>query len=101
MSVFARFPREPMNDRNNPPEWTRFVWSINDVRPGTFGVPTHEDDTPRAGYLTERYPDARIIWGPADEGIRVCADTAEVAAAFVIAARTLGIHLNLSGTLAA
>lgn len=93
MPVQVRFPRQPLAGRDNPPEWLAFVWAVNEVLPETFGEPAHQQDTPFPGYLTERYENARIIWAPGDEGIRVVADTTAVAEAFATAGQALGIHV--------
>lgn len=93
MTTMARFPRQPMNDRAQPPQWLAFVWEVNALRPGTFREPENQRDTPWRGYDTEKYPTARVIWGPGDEGIRIVADDDETAAAFREAAGQLGVHI--------
>lgn len=91
--MFARFaPGEEF--RPGFPMYIRFVREVNGVRPDTFGAPKTEEDSPRKGYTTEQYPNARIIHGPEnDPGVRVIADTVETAVAFQAAAAALGIHL--------
>jgi hypothetical protein len=82
-----------MTSKAKPPEWLAFIWAVNDVRPDTFGLPENRADTPHAGYETEKYSQARVIHGPGDEGIRIVADTPEVAEVFCAVAASMGIHL--------
>ena len=92
--TFVRFaPGERRADSPHP-LWLRFVWAVNEARPGTFGAPEHEPDRPRAGYVTERYPTARVIHGPGEDGVRVVADDEDTLAAFRVAAGQLGLHLT-------
>ncbi len=94
--MMARFaPKEQHAGTSRPgPAFLVFVWEVNDIRPDTFGRPDIQPDTPHPGYETERYPTARVIHGPGDEGIRVVADTPEAAEAFTEAATRLGITLT-------
>lgn len=95
MLASARFPRENLGTRENPAEWLKFVWAVNEALPGTFGKPENVSNSPFPGYETERYAHARIIHGPGDEGIRVVAESPDVARAFAAAASALDIHIQM------
>lgn len=94
--TFARFARTEQVTvaGRTMPAYVQFIREINGARPDTFGAPTHEHDKPYPGYETERYPGARVIHGPGDEGVRVVADSPEAVAAFRTVAAELGIHLS-------
>jgi hypothetical protein len=91
--MFARFPRGGFDKHGNVPEWITFIREVNGVLPDTFGAPETLRDTPHVGYDTEKYPNARVIHGPGDEGVRIVADSPEVAGAFRAVAVKLDIHL--------
>lgn len=90
--TFARFAPQETDGAGNP-AYVLFIREVNGVRPGTFGAPEHLHDQPYQGYETEKYPQARVVHGPGDEGVRVVADSPEVAGAFREAARRLNIHI--------
>lgn len=92
----ARFaPRETAElDSRTMPAYIAFIRLVNSVAAGTFGIPETQKDTPAPGYHTEKYPTARVIHAPGDQGIRIVADTDEAAAAFREAARQLNIHIS-------
>ncbi len=96
--TMARFARgETMTHAGTgrtAPAYYVFIWEVNEALADTFSNPETEEDVPGPGYTTERYPTARVIHGPGDEGIRVIADTDEAAAAFRTAATRLGIHIT-------
>lgn len=91
MVRFARGEKLKPTDRGSA--FLEFIWAVNDVRPDTFGAPESRPDTPAPGYDTEQYPHAAVIHGPGDEGIRIVAQSDDVAAAFRVAAARLGIHI--------
>lgn len=92
--TMVRFARSEMT--GNMPSWIHFVREVNGVRPDTFGAPEHDEDTPASGYLTERYPHARVIHAPegSDEGVRIVAESDEVAAAFREVAAAMKIQIS-------
>lgn len=92
--TMARFPRGQYATGGGVPEWITFIREVNGVRPGAFGAPELQNDTPRVGFDTEKYPEARVIHGRSpDEGVRIVADTDDMRAAFREVAERLSIHL--------
>lgn len=93
--TMARFActEEHTADGRTMPAYIAFIREVNGVRPGTFGTPEHQPDKPYPGYVTEKYPEARVIHGIGDDGVRVVADSDVVREAFRRAASVLGIHL--------
>lgn len=92
--TMARFPRGNFTSDGGRPEWITFIREVNGILPDTFGRPELQDDTPRVGFDTEKYPSARVIHGHnPNEGVRIVADTDEVREAFRQVATKLNIHL--------
>ncbi len=91
--VMARFAPGERVPGERGTAYMEFIWAVNDARPGTFGTPNHLEDKPAPGYVTEEYPEARVIHGPGDEGVRIVATSDAAAAAFRTAAQVRGIHL--------
>jgi len=103
--TMARFANDEYTADGRMPAWMHFVREVGRVRGEPFGAPeiqasqmwlARNVSTPAPGYVTELYPGARVVLSPerSDEGVRVIADTEEMAAVFLVVAARMGIHIG-------
>ncbi len=61
----------------NTPQWLRFIWAVNDIKPETFGCPTREYKHEYEDIFEEEYSTGCRVQHRADRVVVIC-DTAEL-----------------------